>query len=189
MGQQQLLLLVLGVVIVGLAVVAGIGSFNDARSKSEIDRYTGMGVEMAGEIIAWYHKPTTQGGGGDDASNLVNLTIDDLGYPIEASESTTYAGATFTGTVNNRTMRYVGANATHPFLHIHQMPRAPGMNRVEVHVFGPSPECIVARNAPFNTGANWSDGKAETEAPDNPNPAACSWTPQRTVRRIRGAVM
>ncbi len=34
MGQQQLLLLVLGVIIVGVAIVAGIGMFNASAEES-----------------------------------------------------------------------------------------------------------------------------------------------------------
>ncbi len=36
MGQQQLFLLVLGVVIVGLAVVAGIGAFSPSLTKQTL---------------------------------------------------------------------------------------------------------------------------------------------------------
>lgn len=37
MGQQQLILLVLGVVLVGLAVVGGISAFNEGRRKAQVD--------------------------------------------------------------------------------------------------------------------------------------------------------
>lgn len=173
MGQQQLLLLVLGVVLVGLAVVVGISSFNENRSKSEIDRYTAMGVEMSGDIIAWYLKSDTHGGAGQSAASLGTLTIDQLGYTV--TEATTWAGYTLSGNEANGVMRFVGASTTHPFLHIHRMPRVTGMNRVEVHVFGPRQDCIVTRTNRYNVGTSWSDGKGETEAPDNPNPSVCAW--------------
>ncbi len=175
MGQQQLLLLVLGIVIVGLAVVVGIQAFNENQTKSQIDNYTATGVGMAGEIIAWYQKPTAQGGGGGVAANLGSLTIDKLGYDLTASETTVWSGFQFTGTVKNGTIRYLGTSTTHPFLHIHQMPRVTGMMRVEVHAFGPRPECIVTRTNRFNVGTAWSDGKSENAPPDNPDAARCSW--------------
>ncbi len=40
MGQQQLLLLVLGVIIVGVAIVAGIGMFNASAEESVKDELT-----------------------------------------------------------------------------------------------------------------------------------------------------
>ena len=174
MGQQQLLLLVLGIVIVGLAVVLGIEAFTENQQKAEIDNFTTTGVGMAGEIIAHYHKPTAQGGAGGDAANFAALTISDLGYELEAGETTNYFGWDLTGTLSNNILKYVAADTEHPYLHIHAMPRVVGMQRVEVHVFGPSQDCIVTRNGRWQV-EDWSDGKAEGVAPDNPNPAACSW--------------
>ncbi len=174
MGQQQLLLLVLGIVIVGLAVVLGIQAFAENQEKAEIDNFTTTGVGMAAEIIAHYHKPTAQGGAGGDAANLADLTISDLGYELEPSQSTDYYGWAFTGTLSNNILKYVAADTEHPYVHIHAMPRQTGMMRVEVHVFGPSEDCFVVRHGRYEI-EDWSDGKAEGTAPDNPNPAACSW--------------
>ena len=175
MGQQQLILLVLGIVIVGLAVVVGIQSFNENRQKTEIDNLTSVGVGMAGEIIGWYQKPTSQGGAGSNPANFDVLTIDKLGYDWDRSEDSNFGGYTMTATVANNTIRYVGQSRTHPFLHMHAMPRAQGVMRVEVHVFGPFPGCVVSRHSPLGTGVPWSDGKSETAPPDNPDPARCVW--------------
>ncbi len=171
MGQQQLLLLVLGIVIVGLAVVVGIASFNDAKQKSDVDRFTGQGVEMAGELIAWYHKPTAQGGGGTNSASLASATVDDLGYTNSGSD--TYAGLSRSGTTANGTVRYLVQDGTHPFFHIHPSPLASGDMRVEVYVFGPSSSCIVARSNQYGSSATWSDGASDGEAPATP--AGCSW--------------
>jgi hypothetical protein len=81
-----------------------------------------------------------------------------------------------TGTTEGgQTIRYVGRASTHPFLHIHNMPRVTGVMRVEVHVFGPHLECIVSRHNTLWTDTPWSDGSSETQLPANPNPALCSW--------------
>src|SRR5690554_5459445 len=47
MGQQQLLLLVLGIVIVGLAVVVGIQAFGENQKKANSDAPANAGVRSA----------------------------------------------------------------------------------------------------------------------------------------------
>lgn len=66
MGQQQLLLLVLGIVIVGLAVVAGINAFSENQEKSQKDAIVNEGMRIATDIQAWRLKPDAFGGGGGD---------------------------------------------------------------------------------------------------------------------------
>ena len=64
MGQQQLLLLVLGIVIVGLAVVAGINAFQENQTKSEQDAIVNEGMRIATDVQAYRLKPDQLGGGG-----------------------------------------------------------------------------------------------------------------------------
>ena len=64
MGQQQLLLLVLGVVIVGLAVVVGIQAFGENQTKANADAMVNDGVRIASDAQAWKLKPQAFGGGG-----------------------------------------------------------------------------------------------------------------------------
>ena len=63
MGQQQLLLLVLGIVIVGLAVVAGIQAFQQNQQQSSIDAMANEALRVATDIQAWRQKPEALGGG------------------------------------------------------------------------------------------------------------------------------
>lgn len=79
MGQQQLLLLVLGIVIVGLAVVAGINAFDENQQKSSEDALTNEGFRLASDAKAWYNKPEQYDGGGNNSSSLDNITWDDIG--------------------------------------------------------------------------------------------------------------
>jgi hypothetical protein len=173
MGQQQLLLLVLGVVIVGLAVVVGLQAFAENQRKSDIDSYTTQGVAMAGDIIAYYQTPVATGGGGENAAALGTLTVGDLGYRQDVADS--WQGFDRTGVVSGGVVRYIAADAAAPFLHIHKFPLSTGDTRVEVYVFGPSSECVVARNDVMNVSAAWSDGGSDGTPPANPNPGACSW--------------
>ncbi|PSQ91339.1 MAG: hypothetical protein BRD30_03465 [Bacteroidetes bacterium QH_2_63_10] len=79
MGQQQLLLLVLGIVIVGLAVVAGINAFDENQQKSSEDALTNEAFRLASDAKAWYNKPTQYDGGGSDASNISEMEWKDIG--------------------------------------------------------------------------------------------------------------
>lgn len=85
MGQQQLLLLVLGIVIVGIAVVAGIQAFSEGKSKSERDAAAGDAMRIVSDIQAWMMKPAAFGGGAG-TSDEVNFTK--LGYPKAESGET-----------------------------------------------------------------------------------------------------
>ena len=78
MGQQQLLLLVLGTVIVGLAVVVGIDAFSENRNKSNADALVNDAVRLASDAQAWRLKPAAFGGGAD--ATLGDVTPEDLGY-------------------------------------------------------------------------------------------------------------
>ena len=71
MGQQQLLLIVLGVIIVGIAVVVGINLFNANAEESAKDSLVSEGTNLGAMAQQFYKKPVALGGGGNsfDASN------------------------------------------------------------------------------------------------------------------------
>ena len=78
MGQQQLLLLVLGIVIVGLAVVVGIQAFSENQEKSNQDARINDGVRIASDLQAWALKPAAFGG--NDGTLAAADFADNLGY-------------------------------------------------------------------------------------------------------------
>ena len=80
MGQQQLLLLVLGIVIVGLAVVVGINAFSENRTKSNADALVTDALRIASDVQAWALKPG-QFGGKKSGEDLDAVTFDKIGYP------------------------------------------------------------------------------------------------------------
>ena len=89
MGQQQLLLLVLGIVIVGLAVVVGIQAFGENQKKANSDALVNDAVRIASDAQAWKLKPKAFGGGGDtDKDNFSGLgtDVEQLGYEIGSQE-------------------------------------------------------------------------------------------------------
>ena len=65
MGQQQLLLLVLGIVIVGLAVVVGIEAFGENQRKFRQDQTVHLMMDVASKAQLWKLTPPPLGGGGD----------------------------------------------------------------------------------------------------------------------------
>ena len=87
MGQQQLLLLVLGIVIVGLAVVVGIQAFSENRTKSNADALTTDALRIASDVQAWALKPA-QFGGKPSGEGLGDVTFARIGYP--SRDGTTY---------------------------------------------------------------------------------------------------
>ena len=83
MGQQQLLLLVLGIVIVGLAVVVGIQAFDDGQSAAALDAIKMDMVKIIADNEAYAKKPAAFGG----PAVTGTLTADflDLGYTTDIS--------------------------------------------------------------------------------------------------------
>lgn len=65
MGQQQLLLIVLGVIIVGIAVVVGINLFNANAEESMKDTIASEGLNLGAMAQQFYKKPIALGGGGN----------------------------------------------------------------------------------------------------------------------------
>jgi len=64
MGQQQLLLIVLGVIIVGVAVVVGIGLFQEHQKLAALDTLTSECHSYAEMYYKYYLTPKQYGGGG-----------------------------------------------------------------------------------------------------------------------------
>ncbi|WP_420454707.1 hypothetical protein [Rubrivirga sp.] len=86
MGQQQLLLLVLGIVIVGLAVVVGIQAFGENQKKANTDAVVNDAIRIASDAQAWALKPTAFGGGNGNfcaGETTTAVTLTDLGYKAD----------------------------------------------------------------------------------------------------------
>ncbi|GAB4140767.1 MAG: hypothetical protein Fur0015_10830 [Ignavibacteriales bacterium] len=90
MGQQQLLLIVLGVIIVGIAVVVGINVFTAQSESSTKDAIISDCTTLGAMAQQYFRKPTAMGGGGNSFT----------GWTIPASLDTT-ANGTYTVNVDN----------------------------------------------------------------------------------------
>lgn len=64
MGQQQLLLLILTIVVMLVGVVAGLGVYDQQRKKSEADTVLNRSMIVAQAAIEWRARDELRGGGG-----------------------------------------------------------------------------------------------------------------------------
>ena len=101
MGQQQLLLIVLGIVITGFAVVVGLQAFAVNQKKANIDAMLITGMRIASEAQAWAQTPRSMGGGkpnfGGSSGDFTGLTIDfrQLGYTVDGGDKYVTLDGTF----------------------------------------------------------------------------------------------
>lgn len=89
MGQQQLILLVLATVIVGIAIVVGIRAFTENSVKANSDAMLQDLIRMANDAQAWKQKPAPFGGqtgaAKTDLDNFTGISWDGLGYDSTAA--------------------------------------------------------------------------------------------------------
>ncbi len=64
MGQQQLLLIILGVIVVGIAIAVGISMFSSSSVQSNKDAIINDMNNLAADAYQFRIRPTTMGGGG-----------------------------------------------------------------------------------------------------------------------------
>jgi hypothetical protein len=128
MGQQQLLLLVLGIVIVGLAIVVGIQAFGENQKKANADALVNDGVRIASDAQAWKLKPSAFGGG-DSVAGMTGFSLQQIGYTAPDDIYTNLTGV-FTIAPTAASLIITGINADNN-------------NEVQVGVFGTTPQCVA----------------------------------------------
>ena len=120
MGQQQLLLIVLGVIIVGIAVVVGINVFTASSSQANRDAIIADCTNLASLAQQFYRKPTALGGGGNTFTGwTVPAALDTTGNgvytAVVAAQSVTLTGTGNekgnNGTTNVQATMIVGPNS------------------------------------------------------------------------------
>ena len=97
MGQQQLLLIVLGVIIVGISIVVGINLFSASSLEANRDAVVSDNMNLAALAQQFYKKPTELGGG--------NNTF--TGFTIPTNLASTANGA-YTAVVAAQTVTITG---------------------------------------------------------------------------------
>ncbi|MDH3267314.1 MAG: hypothetical protein OEM46_00525 [Ignavibacteria bacterium] len=104
MGQQQLLLIVLGVIIVGIAVVVGINLFNANAEEAAKDGVVSDCTNLGAMAQQHYKKPGSMGGG---ANTFDGTGTNGVTWAIPANLVNT-ANGTYSATVGAQTVDLVG---------------------------------------------------------------------------------
>lgn len=101
MGTQQILLIVLSVIIVGVAIAVGITMFTNQAYNANQSAIAGEAQSYAAQVIQWYKTPVSQGGAGQKAA-LVEADLAPLASYIgflETGNKLTSENGTFTLTI------------------------------------------------------------------------------------------
>jgi hypothetical protein len=110
MGTQQLLLIVLGVIIVGIAVVVGINIFGTNAEQANKDALTQDCLRIASAAQGFYRKPTMLGGGNNafDGITIEDCGMSDNGNPLSGDN----VNGTYTVTGATTNFSVTGVSAT-----------------------------------------------------------------------------
>ncbi|MEM8560534.1 MAG: hypothetical protein AAGG50_22140 [Bacteroidota bacterium] len=93
MGQQQLLLLTLTLVLVGLAVVSGIQTYQDSRRKAKYDDAIVRVRTIADAIQVWKRTPAALGGGDNgDPTDFRDFSLGSIGLTRDGRTGGRYSG-------------------------------------------------------------------------------------------------
>ncbi len=97
MGTQQLLLIVLGVIIVGIAVVVGINIFGQNAEQASKDAAIQDCLRIAASAQGYFRKPEMLGGGGNEFTGITmancGMTPDIAGGMTATNENAVYTVA------------------------------------------------------------------------------------------------
>ena len=75
MGTQQILLIVLSVIIVGVAIAVGITMFRNQAVNSNAQQLAAEATNIRNEIVQWYKTPIDQGGAGREVTTDNRLVL------------------------------------------------------------------------------------------------------------------
>lgn len=112
MGQQQLLLIILGVIVVGIAVAVGITMFQDNAVSANRDAVTNDLVNLASRAQQYYRRPAALGGGGSTFTGLAMAEL--TSKPSNANGTYALGTVNATSVVITGTGVEKGNNGTSP---------------------------------------------------------------------------
>jgi hypothetical protein len=94
MGQQQLLLILLGVIVIGAAVVIGMTLFDDNATSSNRDALSSDLTGLALRAQGYYRRPRVLGGGGNSFLGLTMAKLSSKPSNANGTYSVTSVSAT-----------------------------------------------------------------------------------------------
>lgn len=83
MGQQQLLLIILGIIVIGIAIAVGLTLFRAQSIDQKRNLLINEGANMASLAMGYYRKPASLGGGGGSF----------IGWTVPSDMTTTATGS------------------------------------------------------------------------------------------------
>jgi len=108
MGQQQLLLVILVTIIVGVATVVAINIFGQSAQNANVDATRQDVMTLAAMAQGWYIKPALLGGGG---GTFTGIDVKELGFGYDKNATTaptatvfSNENASFTLTAGDKTL-------------------------------------------------------------------------------------
>ncbi len=110
MGTQQILLIVLSVIIVGIAVAVGITMFNAQSVNSNRNACIADMNNFAASALAFYKTPTSHGGAGSTIGNVVDSTVCNyIGVGYTAPNQLSTDNGTYTITLAGTVLTFTAA--------------------------------------------------------------------------------
>jgi hypothetical protein len=95
MGQQQLLLIVLGAIIVGISIIVGLNMFQTGAVQGNIDAVTQDVMTIASRAQEWWRKPAQMGGGDRSWATVATwFATTDLDTTLNGNYTVTAVGNT-----------------------------------------------------------------------------------------------
>jgi len=137
MGQQQLLIFGVGILLVSVAVAAGTLMFGENHEKALYENITSEGLKMEADAVAWKRK-TDVLDDVDEINYLDSLTLGQLGY-TETNEEGTQADTDL------YTRQLKSKNSKRPYVEV--QPKTNTNLRVRVFMYGPDSSCIKVQRA------------------------------------------
>jgi hypothetical protein len=104
MGQQQLLLIILGVIIVGIAIAVGLSLFSAQSVQANRDAIINDMNNLAAHAYQYYIRPTSMAGGGGQYDGYVIPT------KLSSNENATYTSTVTAGKAGN--VQFVGTSTS-----------------------------------------------------------------------------
>lgn len=95
MGQQQLLLVILVTILVGIATVVALRVFGNSNRNANVDAVRQDMLTIAASAQGWYIKPTMMGGGN---SSFDGMTFKDISFPADSIYSDMLTASNMNGT-------------------------------------------------------------------------------------------
>ena len=129
MGQQQLLIIVMAVVVTMASVAMGMQAFAEGQKKANADALVDDALSVSADVQGWRLQPQPMGGGRGASLDDFNLTS--LGYSTNGGEYDTRNG-TFTAYESGGTIIVVGDNTDYE-------------NRVMVTINGQGSYCLATK--------------------------------------------